>query len=70
MSYQGAILENWKLLNLPTDPEELATLLEVYAKDWSLVLDFLGKMAVRHGIILEVSKVRQIMTERYSEGEK
>lgn len=55
------------IITIPTDPEELATLLDDYALDWGTVLNFLDTVSNKNGIHLEVGTIRRIMTEKYKE---
>lgn len=52
-------------LDIPTNPEELATMLDNYALDWGVVLDFLDTVATRRGITLDRGEVCRIMKDKY-----
>lgn len=58
---------NQHLIIIPTDPKELASLLDNYAQDWSTVLNFLEEIAHKSGISLETDSVSKIMTVQYLE---
>ena len=55
------------LIIIPTDPKELAVLLDTYAQDWATVLNFLESVAGKSGIELETDSVSKIMTVQYLE---
>jgi len=55
------------LIIIPTDPKELAVLLDTYAQDWATVLNFLEAVAGKSGIELETDSVSKIMTVQYLE---
>lgn len=65
--YRGVILESFYMIDIPTDPEELATLLDNCALDWGTVLSFLDTVAVRRGITLNKDRVCEIMKSKYGE---
>ncbi len=65
--FQGSILETHYMIDIPTSPEELATLLDNYALDWGTTLSFFANVANSRGITLDVSKVCEIMTRKYRE---
>lgn len=58
---------NSHLIIIPTDPKELAVLLDTYAQDWGMVLNFLEGIAHKSGIPLETDSVSKIMTVQYLE---
>lgn len=45
-------LENDPMLYVPTDPKELAQLLDIYATDWIATLNFFCGLAKSRGIII------------------
>lgn len=55
------------IITIPTDPEELATLLDNCAHDWGVVLNFLATVSNRNGIQLEVGTISRIMIDKYKE---
>ena len=65
--FSGNILETHYMIDLPTSPEELATLLDNYAQDWGIVLNFLDAVATKRGIVLDVHKICEILKRRYAE---
>ncbi len=65
--FQGSILETHYMIDIPTSPEELATLLDNYALDWGTTLSFFANVAKSRGIVLDVNKVCEIMTRKYGE---
>jgi len=69
MSTYFGILETAYMVDIPTSPEELATLLDNYAIDWGTVLGFLAKVARSRGIILDVDTVSKLMMKKYGIGE-
>lgn len=46
------ISESDPMLYIPTDPKELAQLLDIYATDWVATLDFFCGLAKSRGIII------------------
>jgi hypothetical protein len=56
-------------IEVPTDVEELATLLDNYSPDWAMTLDFLCKVGERQGIHIDRRAVMHKMTEIYGFGE-
>ena len=66
-NYHGAILESFYMIDIPTDPAELASLLDNYALDWGIVLGFLDTVAIKRGIVLDKEKVCEIMKSKYGE---
>ena len=69
MSTYFGILETAYMVDIPTSPEELATLFDNYAIDWGTVLGFLDKVARSRGIILDVDTVSKLMMKKYGIGE-
>lgn len=67
MEYQGNILESFYMIDIPTNPEELATLLENYALDWGIALSFLASVAKGRGMTIDVDTVSNIMQRKYGE---
>ena len=65
MTYQGTILEIFYMIDIPTNPEELATLLDSYALDWGTTLSFLAKVAATRGVVLDIDTVAKIMRNKY-----
>lgn len=65
MSTFFGILETAYMIDIPTNPEELATLLDNYSGDWGINLSFLAKVARARGIILDVDTVSKIMMKKY-----
>lgn len=55
------------VLDIPTNPEELATLLDSYALDWGTVLNFIDAVATRRGISIDRERVCEIMIRKYGE---
>lgn len=64
--YRGILMTDY-MLDIPTNPEELATMLDNYALDWGTVLNFLDTVATRRGITLDTEKVCEIMKSKYGE---
>ncbi len=58
------ILESHYMIDIPTDPELLASMLDANARDWAEVLHFLDTVSQRRGIILETHKVVEIMKRK------
>ena len=58
------ILENHYMIDIPTDPELLASMLDANARDWAEVLHFLDTVSRRRGITLETQKVVEIMKRK------
>jgi len=65
MSYQGSILESFYMIDIPTNPEELATFLDNYTEDWGVTLSFLAKVAGSRGTHLDIDTVSKIMRKKY-----
>ena len=60
------ILESTQyIITIPTDSEELATLLENHAGDWAPVLDFLDDVSASQGIVINRREVAEIMRKKY-----
>ena len=55
--WTGNILNHDPLLMLPTNPEELAVLLDTYSTDWWEVLSFLDRVAEWKGIVIDKTEV-------------
>lgn len=53
------------ILTIPTDSEELATLLENHAGDWAPVLSFFESLAHSRCIALKSREVAEIMRKKY-----
>ena len=66
-NYRGNILESFYMIDIPTNPEELATLLDNYALDWGTTLSFLSSVARSRGMIIDVDTVSSIMKRKYGE---
>lgn len=67
MSNRGMLVVSEYLIDIPTNPEELATLLDNYALDWGTVLNFLDTVATKRGIMLDVEAICRIMKRKYGE---
>ncbi len=65
--YVGSILENVNLIDLPTDPISVASLLDKYATDWEATLDFLCNFSKAKGIEIQRKEVIEILSEKYKE---
>lgn len=65
-NYRGILVTDY-MLDIPTNPEELATLLDNYALDWGTVLNFLDTVATKRGVTLDVEEVSRIMKRKYGE---
>lgn len=60
------ILESTQyIITIPTDSEELATLLDNHAGDWGEVLQFLEGLAHSQGIVIKGREVGEIMRKKY-----
>lgn len=60
------ILESTQyIITIPTDSEELATLLDNHAGDWGEVLQFLEGLANTQGIVFKRREVAEIMRKKY-----
>jgi len=60
------ILESTQyIITIPTDSEELATLLDNHAGDWGEVLQFLEGLALSQGIVFKRREVAEIMRKKY-----
>lgn len=66
MNNRGILVSEY-IIDIPTNPEELATMLDNYAQDWGMVLNFLDTVATRRGITLDVEAVCRIMKRKYGE---
>lgn len=53
------------IITLPTDSDELATLLDNYANDWTIVLDFIDTVSKRQGVIINRKEVAEKMRKMY-----
>lgn len=60
------ILDNQKIV-LPSNPKELAVLLDKCANDWKAVLSFLYEVSLMDGNMLDVNKVSYEMKKLYEE---
>lgn len=56
-------------VSIPTDVEELDTMLDVYTYDWAVVLDFLCAVANKQGLHIDKRAVAHKMAEKYGLGE-
>lgn len=65
MSHYRGILMTEYVIDIPTNPEELATLLDDYAEDWGIVLKFLDTVSTKRGIMLDTHKICEIMKKKY-----
>jgi hypothetical protein len=54
-------------LSVPTDPEELANVLDENSNDWKITLDFLSKFGKASGIPIDTDSVSNIIIERIEE---
>lgn len=62
----GKILESVDyMITIPTSSEEMATLLENHAADWTVVLRFLANVAHSQGIVVKQKEVADIMRRKY-----
>lgn len=52
---------------IPTNPEELADMLDTYARDWGEVLVFLNNVAKSQGIELDTVRVSESIVKGYGE---
>lgn len=60
------ILESFDyMITIPASSEEIATLLENYAGDWSEVLPFLAGVAESQGIVIKSTEIAEIMRRKY-----
>lgn len=64
-NYKGSILESFYMIDIPTNPEELATLLDNYALDWGTTLNLLASVAKKRGVVLDVDTVSKLMQQKY-----
>ena len=53
------------IITLPTDSDELARLLDNYANDWTIVLDFIDTVSKRQGVIINRKEVAEKMRKMY-----
>lgn len=53
------------MINVPTNPEELAVLLDNFAGDWQAVLEFINNIAIRQSIVFNSKEVSEIMRKKY-----
>lgn len=53
------------MIDIPTNPEELATLLDNYALDWGTTLNLLASVAKKRGVVLDVDTVSKLMQQKY-----
>lgn len=53
------------IITLPTDSDELARLLDNYAQDWAIVLDFIDTVSKRQGVIINRKEVAEKMRKMY-----
>lgn len=53
------------IITLPTDSDELATLLDNYANDWTIVLDFIDTVSKRQGVIINRKEVAEKVRKMY-----
>ena len=67
LPYRGSILENVSMFIIPTDEEEIASMIYTHSYDWSVVLDFFDKMARAKHIVFDAvsisEKIRQLIGE-------
>lgn len=54
------------IITLPTDSDELATLLDNYANDWAIVLDFIDTVSKRQGVIINRKEVAEKVRKMYA----
>jgi hypothetical protein len=66
-TWKGNILETSPLLMIPTDPDELAVLLDVYSRDWAENLFFLSNLAKKFGIPLDTALISEKILELIGE---
>ena len=52
-------------ISIPTDPQELATMLDLYSNDWATVLQFLSNVAHKQEVELDTIRVAQLIIEGY-----
>ena len=64
--YRGVVV-NTPLLVIPTDPDELAVLLDVHSRDWAENLFFLGNLAKKFGIPLDTVAISNKVLELIGE---
>lgn len=55
------------IISLPTDSEDLASILDDYASDWVEALEFLNNYATSQGIVINKREVAEIMARKYYE---
>lgn len=53
------------IITIPTDSDELATLLDNYANDWTIVLDFIDTVSKRQGVIINRKEVAEKVRKMY-----
>lgn len=53
------------IITLPTDSDELATLLDNYANDRTIVLDFIDTVSKRQGVIINRKEVAEKVRKMY-----
>ena len=53
------------IITLPTDSDELARLLDNYAHDWAIVLDFIDTVSKRQGVIINRKEVAEKVRKMY-----
>ena len=49
---------------LPTSPDELADLLMTHSYDWAVCLDFLEKVALRQGNVIDTVSVSELIRQQ------
>lgn len=65
--WKGTILNTSPLIQIPTDPDELAVLLDTYSRDWAENLLFLSNLAKKFGIPLDTVSVSEKVLELIGE---
>ena len=61
------ILETYRMIEIPTDSEELANLLLTHSRDWAENLLFLEKVARSRGVHLDTVSVSAIIKASYDD---
>jgi hypothetical protein len=57
------ILDSYRLIDIPTDSEELAMLLYTHARDWAECLNFISCVAMSRGIVIKQDEVAEIVKQ-------
>ena len=57
------ILENIYMIDIPTNSEDLATLIYNNSYDWAVVLDFFDQVAKKRGIVIKTLEVADMIRQ-------